>query len=135
MPDPSTSEQLKGLYLSAADLRSLTDWPEALIEDYLNLLENIVLLGEEIDTNTDGSQLIYSLFANINKLKGTIGQTYAYVKNVEQSTVSNSKLMSVINDIAKKLSNIEQLSTVVKKKTKFFCRITHYCRRHYKPAW
>lgn len=44
-----TELQLRGLILSAADLRQLTEWPEALIEDYLNILNNLVTLSNEID--------------------------------------------------------------------------------------
>ena len=44
-----TVEQLRGLVLSATELREMTDWPDALIEDYLNLLNNFITLAEIID--------------------------------------------------------------------------------------
>lgn len=50
MPDPTLVSQLRGLILSAADLRALSDWPGALIEDYLNILDNLTLLSDSIDT-------------------------------------------------------------------------------------
>lgn len=53
MPDPTTVEQLRGLILSAQDLRSLTDWPDALIEDYLNILDNIITVSNLTDIETD----------------------------------------------------------------------------------
>lgn len=53
MPDPTTTEHLKGLILSAKDLRELTDWPGALIEDYLNILDNITTLANVIDVEID----------------------------------------------------------------------------------
>ena len=31
----------------------MTDWPEALVEDYLTILENLILLAEEIGTSMD----------------------------------------------------------------------------------
>jgi len=40
-------EQLRGLVLSATELRALTDWPEALIEDYLNIIDNIIALATD----------------------------------------------------------------------------------------
>lgn len=46
----SINEQLRTLYLSASDLKGLTNWPDTLIEDYLNLLENISLIGTIIDS-------------------------------------------------------------------------------------
>ena len=53
MPDPTTIERLKGLILSAKDLRELTDWPGALIEDYLNILDNIIVLATLLDIEID----------------------------------------------------------------------------------
>ncbi len=45
----SVVEQLESLVLSAADLANLTGWPDAMIEDYLNILRNIILLGTSVD--------------------------------------------------------------------------------------
>ena len=53
MPNPTATQRLKGLILSAGDLRSLTDWPDALIEDYLNILTNFITLAELIDVEID----------------------------------------------------------------------------------
>lgn len=39
---------LKGLVLSAVELREMTDWPEALIEDYLTVLETLISLAEGV---------------------------------------------------------------------------------------
>jgi hypothetical protein len=39
--------------LSAEDLRRLTDWPEPLIEDYLNILYNVLLLAGVINQKQD----------------------------------------------------------------------------------
>ncbi len=46
----TTAQRLRGLFLSAVELRSLTDWREEVIEDYLNLLDNLITLAGEIDT-------------------------------------------------------------------------------------
>lgn len=66
MPDPKTIEHLRGLMLSANDLRALTDWPDALIEDYLNILDNLILLANTLDVETDKNleALIYSIPEN-----------------------------------------------------------------------
>ena len=53
MPDPTTASELRGLVLSAAELKAMTDWPDALVEDYLNLLDNLVLLSEKVDIEID----------------------------------------------------------------------------------
>jgi hypothetical protein len=49
MADVTTTESLRGLVLSATDLRSLTDWPDALIEDYLNIIDNIITIAAAVD--------------------------------------------------------------------------------------
>lgn len=53
MADTVTTRRLRGLILSAADLKQLTDWPDALIEDYLNILDNLILLAQEIDVKNN----------------------------------------------------------------------------------
>jgi hypothetical protein len=53
MPDPTLQTRLRGLILSAADLQVLTDWPNALIEDYLNILDNLILIADSLDEGTD----------------------------------------------------------------------------------
>jgi hypothetical protein len=45
----NTADKLRGLLLSAAELQSETDWTDAVIEDYLNLIENLVTLAGSID--------------------------------------------------------------------------------------
>jgi hypothetical protein len=53
MPEPTTRQRLRGLALSAAELRVLTKWPPSLIEDYLNILDNLVLLADLLDVEID----------------------------------------------------------------------------------
>ena len=53
MPDPTIISRLRGLVLSASEIKNLTDWPDALVEDYLNILDNILLLADEIDTKNN----------------------------------------------------------------------------------
>ncbi len=53
MPDPTTISRLRGLVLSASEIKNLTNWPDVLIEGYLNNLENIVALANEIDTKNN----------------------------------------------------------------------------------
>ena len=64
MPNTKTIERLRGLVLSADDIKILSTWPDPLMEDYLNIYDNLVTIAkvidalkiEEIDTDfTDGS--------------------------------------------------------------------------------
>lgn len=49
----STVDKLRGLVLSAVELREMTDWPEALIEDYLNLIDNLLTIAQDVDNKND----------------------------------------------------------------------------------
>ena len=112
MPAVTTSEQLRGLYLSAVDLKSLTGWPDALIEDYLALLDNLVLMGNKIDANADDMQIVATLISSVNHLKSTIGETVKRENNIEQSLVQ--KLYSRINQDF--IRSVEQ--SIINNKTK-----------------
>jgi hypothetical protein len=47
-----TTEELRGLVLSAVELKNLTQWPSALVEDYLNLIDNLINISEAVDTKS-----------------------------------------------------------------------------------
>lgn len=65
MPDPTTQERLKGLILSAADLKSLSGWPDVLVEDYLNNLDNLIIISDLLDIEIDKKiEEIETAFAN-----------------------------------------------------------------------
>lgn len=53
MADTPTSQLLQSLVLSAADLREITDWDDAIIEEWLNLFRNLIELANQIDTKND----------------------------------------------------------------------------------
>lgn len=59
-----TASFLQRLILSATDLKSLTaqqksgePWPDALVEDYLNILRDLVTLADIIDANAQDTIL------------------------------------------------------------------------------
>jgi hypothetical protein len=45
----TTSSLLRGLVLSAFEIKELTGWPDAMVEDYLNILRNLITLADSID--------------------------------------------------------------------------------------
>lgn len=44
-----TRQKLKGLLLSASELKDLTGWPDPVIEDHLDTTNNTIILATEID--------------------------------------------------------------------------------------
>ena len=57
MADPTTASLLRRLVLSATEVREMTGWSGAMVEDYLNILDDIITLSSSIDTNTDNTGL------------------------------------------------------------------------------
>lgn len=49
----SLTQRLTGLFLSAFELRELTDWKVEVVEDYLSLYDNFITLSDEIDTKNN----------------------------------------------------------------------------------
>lgn len=49
MADITTINKLRGLVLSASEIKNLTDWPDALVEDYLNIIDNIITIAGLLD--------------------------------------------------------------------------------------
>jgi len=48
----NTAEQLQRLILSAIEIKQITEWPDVLVEDYLNIIENIRILSTTIDKSS-----------------------------------------------------------------------------------
>lgn len=101
MPDPATIQRLRGLVLSATELKAMTQWPDALIEDYLNILDNIITLAnlidveidqkiEEIDTDFLDGSIPYAedgnLTADVDKLFWDIANNILKVTGIVQSS-------------------------------------------------
>jgi hypothetical protein len=53
MVSPATKTLFRGLVLSATELRQMTDWSDALIEDYLNIISNLAILADKLDVEID----------------------------------------------------------------------------------
>lgn len=94
-----TASSLQRLILSATDLKLLTSqqkpgepWPDALIEDYLNILRDLILLADIIDQNAQETVLeILRLSQNsavnlslVSKSRTEINKLKVSDKNLEQ---------------------------------------------------
>jgi hypothetical protein len=65
MPEIETKLRLRGLILSARELKEMTGWPDALVEDYLNLLDNFITIGGLLDIEIDQKiEEVPTAFAN-----------------------------------------------------------------------
>jgi len=80
--------------LSAADLKAITNWPDPVIEDYLNILRNFASLSESIDdesdriTDTNNSIAI----AHVQPIKYT---TESFVVSADHETAGDEKIICI----------------------------------------
>lgn len=44
-----TKENLRGLVLSAVEIKTLTGWETEMTEDYLNIIDNLITIAEALD--------------------------------------------------------------------------------------
>lgn len=96
-----TSSSLQRLILSAVDLKHLTaqqrvgePWPDALIEDYLNILRDLVLLADLIDENAQDTVLgVLKLKQITSDLQSSISKARVRINNLE---AENKKLEQLI---------------------------------------
>lgn len=45
-------EDFNSLYLSAFELTTLTQWPDAVIDDYIAILRGMIALADQLDAST-----------------------------------------------------------------------------------
>ena len=53
MAETFLPNNLRGLVLSATDVTELTGWPEPMVEDYLTIIENLLLMSAVINEKND----------------------------------------------------------------------------------
>lgn len=94
----------RALQLSAEDLRAITDWPDALIEEFLSLIDGQVEV-QVIINNTEQLTNLNISMANIKRMQGDM-QTLAEQVNQLRAT----KPLSV------PLSNLESQLAVISSK-------------------
>ncbi len=126
----NTEEELRGLLLNASELKNISGWPDALVEDYLNIIENIITVATAVDTETDNvddiKQVIEGLDGRIGKLKAMINRididnvqiatntqdiiNIDNIINVYSGTINKNKAR--INNIINMIENMLQLMSV-----------------------
>lgn len=53
MPNPTTFEKIKGLALSAVELKAMTNWADPVIEEFLNMIRALITIAELLDIEID----------------------------------------------------------------------------------
>lgn len=73
------------LSLSAQDLKALTNWPDALIEDYLSILRSLLALANIVDTT-----VVNELFTTSNKVGMALGAITRLLADIAQLEASQA---------------------------------------------
>lgn len=117
----AVEEQIQRLFLSAEEIKQLTNWPYEMVEDYLNILRDLVLLASNIDINVDQLSAIES---NIAALYMDAGANETEIRTNAQNIARSEMLLSslslqvstlevAIEENTNKIKNIEQLAVII----------------------
>ena len=72
----SVESQIQRLILNAEEIKTMTGWPYEMVEDYLNILTDLLLLASNIDINIDqlnrAEQNVALLSVQVGKLDSRI---------------------------------------------------------------
>jgi len=91
------TEYLRGLALSANELKSLTDWPDALVEDYLNIVDNLI-------TITDLWDNVLKILTVLNIILGSGTASRLLATGVDTELVSVTNLAAWIAGTANQIT-------------------------------
>ena len=115
--------ELRGLLLNAVELKEISGWPEALVEDYLNIIENIINMATAVDIDiidlVDTNNQIATLQGNVGKLMARINNIIKMIENILQLQSVNmqssknraniNKQQREINKQQRQINDFEQL--------------------------
>ena len=92
MADPTTAK-LRGLVLSAYEVKTLTGWPDAMVEDYLNILRSLLELAGSIDETAEAAIGVESKnTARLLALQAQVGSGNFLTSDETGFTVDTDKL-------------------------------------------
>ena len=91
----SALEQIRGLVLSADEVRRMTGWTDdQMVEDYLTIIRNFAELAEIIDSNEGGVlDLIVKIGRQIESLSGGIAKANSMISNNKKTINRNERLL------------------------------------------
>lgn len=110
----NTYEKLNSLSLSAVDVRLLTGWPDAMVNDYISLIEGLIELANGIDDNSlfarnVQKQILSALILPEKFIPDTVVTTANYTTLGEQTIICNNStaITITLNDTP---DNFEELN-------------------------
>ena len=88
----NTVEKINSLILSATEIKQMTDWPDAMIEEWLTILRNLINIAQDVDIIDDrevifdkkASQLIAVLNGELRRMQGYVNKHIRDAENISQ---------------------------------------------------
>lgn len=96
----NAAERINSLVLSAAEIKALTNWPDPIVEDYLNIINNFANIAVIIDVNEE------SITSQINEILQDKESIRLFVLKNKSMVVKNIKL---IQKNKEKINDLEQV--------------------------
>lgn len=91
--------EIRSLVLSATELKALVDWPDALIEDYLNILRNLANFNDEIggvvDDVDNNTQAINSINNSLAVILSAYLKSASYTDGVATFTDQDDSVLDL----------------------------------------
>lgn len=102
MTDAVTIQRLRSLVLNAVEIKGITGWPAAMIEDYLNIIDNIVSLAELLDVEID--QKIEEVPTAFNDGSIPFAESGFLIEDADLSWDSINNILSATNALLSSLT-------------------------------
>jgi len=108
------NDRIQRLVLSGEEVKALTKWPNAMIEDYLGILDDISQISKEVIDNPDDAKIkdleervtklekeienIYKILEELGTIPDVIIVTADYTTDGDEIILCNSALTVTLND-------------------------------------
>lgn len=90
------------LSLSATEVKELTGWPDAMVEDYIQILEDLTDIINDLNNNTSNITQLFTDYANINSDLSGVRTLAAKVR------AKNNALSKEIKGFSSQIANLKQ---------------------------
>ena len=109
-----TQAELRSFVLSSFEVKALTGWDDAMVEEWLNILQNFITLATTIDTNEGlGIDSLADLEAGLSQAVNRAASNQKIIDelsaNIGDFLAFQGAIMAQFNTLKKRIDNNEQL--------------------------
>lgn len=105
----TTQESLRRFNLSAQEIQNLTGWPYAIIEEWLNMIENALNLAKTIDSGIDNGDILESRVAALEVSVATLSSQITSInQSISDIELDISGINAQLETIFQQIDSIDQ---------------------------